>query len=109
MGRARFDLVAGAASVLAIVMLIAYLSVMRQQDDEPAAWAVVALLIGAVTAGYGALGWSPYRRVALVVGGLVLGALGLLAILSIGLPIIAAGVLCFVAAARGSAASAPVP
>jgi hypothetical protein len=106
MERSPWSLAAGAASLLALVMLVAYLALIQQQDGEPAVWAVAALLVGAATAGYGALGSVPYRRASLLVGGVVLGALGMLAILSIGLPIVAAGVLCFVAAARPTPAPA---
>jgi hypothetical protein len=100
MVRARVDLFAVAATVVALAMVWVYLMVIRQQDGEPAAWAVVVLVTGAAAAGYGGVvGW-PYRRAALLLAGFVLAALGVLAILSIGLPILVAAALCFVAAAR---------
>jgi hypothetical protein len=100
MGRIRIDLVAAAASSLAVAMVVVYLVVIHQQDGDPALWAVAALVVGAVAAGYGAVRAFHHRRAALLLAGLVLVALGLLAILSIGLPILLAGVLCFVAFAR---------
>jgi hypothetical protein len=54
------------------------------------------LLVAAGLSAYGAF-WSPYRRPALLSGGILLILLGGLAILSIGLPIILAGVLAVLA------------
>lgn len=59
MVRARLDRAAVAASVLALAMLIVYLSVIRQQEGQPAAWAVSALIIGAGAAAYGAVVTAP--------------------------------------------------
>jgi hypothetical protein len=100
MSRDRLDPFAVTAAVLVVVMLVVYLAVIRQQDGEPAAWAVAALAFGAVAAGYGAVRTLPGRRVSLVVAGLVLLAIGVLAILTIGLPILVAGALCLVGATR---------
>jgi hypothetical protein len=105
MGPARFDAVAAVASALALTMTFVYLSVMRQQDSEPAGWVVATLLLGAVAAGYGALTTARHRRTALVVAGGLLGMLGLLAILTIGLPILLAAALCLVSLVRRG----PVP
>jgi hypothetical protein len=105
MGRSAWDLAAGAAALVALAMVGVYLAVIRQQDGEPAAWVVVALLVGAAAAGFGAITSSPYGRASLLVAGGLLGGLGLLAIFSIGLPIAAAGALCLVAAARPGAES----
>ncbi len=99
-GRTRVDLFAVGAALLAVVMLVAYLSILRQQEGEPALWAIAALVLGAVGAGYGSVRSAPHRRAALVATGLVLLALGGLAILTIGLPILVAGGLCLVAAVR---------
>ena len=46
MGRFRFDLVAVAASLLALVMLFVYLSVIDQQEGDVALWAVAVLVAG---------------------------------------------------------------
>jgi hypothetical protein len=108
MGRLRIDPFAVAASVLAGVMLFVYLSVIRQQDGDPAGWFVAALAVGAAAAGCGAVRGWPHRRASLVLAGLVLLPLGLLAILSIGLPVLLAGVLSLVAAGRATAAP-PAP
>ncbi len=65
---------------------------------RPGQWP--ALVLGAAAAGYGAVRAFPHRRLALLLACLLLVALGLLAILTIGLPILLAGGLCFVALAR---------
>jgi hypothetical protein len=100
MGRLRIDPVAAAASLLALAMVVAYLVVIQQQDGEPALWVVTALVLGAAAAGYGAVRAFRHRRLALLLAGVVLVVLGMLAIFSIGLPILLAGGLCFVAFAR---------
>ncbi|MEU5723656.1 hypothetical protein [Micromonospora sp. NPDC047738] len=98
--RSGADLLAGAAALIAVLMLGLYLGVMRQQGDQPLAWVVTALALAAVLAGYGAFYAAPRRGWALAASGVLLGALGLLAILSIGLPILIAGGLALVAAVR---------
>jgi hypothetical protein len=107
MGRVRLDPFALAASALATGMLGVYLSVIRQQGDSPAPWVVAAFVIGAVAAGYGAIIPVPHRRGALAGAAVVLMGLGFLAILSIGLPVLAAGLLCVVAIARHRPTPAP--
>jgi hypothetical protein len=107
MGRDRSDLVAVAGSALALVMLIVYLRIMGEQQDDPAPWVVGALIVGAAAAGYGAVGNPPYRRASLVCAGVLLMALGVLAILSIGLPILVAGAMCLLASLRQRSAPNP--
>ncbi|MFE9206347.1 hypothetical protein [Micromonospora sp. NPDC007230] len=86
--------------MIGVLMLGLYLGVMRQQGDQPLAWVVTALAAAAVLAGYGAFHAAPLRGWALATSGVLLAALGLLAILSIGLPILIAGGLALVAAVR---------
>lgn len=100
MGRARGDLIAATGCVLAAVMLAVYVAVVRQQDGEPAAWFVTALAVGVGASGYGAVLAAPHRRLALGLAAAVLMASGLLGILTIGLPILVAGILALVAATR---------
>ena len=104
----RLDVLALTAAVLALAVLVGYLAIMRQESDEPAAWFVAALVLGPALAVYGARARSRHRRAALLLAGLVLTGVGLLAILSIGLPVVVAGVLCLVAAARSAQARAAV-
>jgi uncharacterized membrane protein YccC len=105
MGRGRVDVFAAIAAVIAIVMIGVYVGVMHQQDDQPAAWVVAVLIVGAAAAAYGAVTSMPYRRPALFAAAFLLLALGLLAILTIGLPILLAGALCLGSALRGGLAS----
>ena len=102
MSRPRLDLIAVAAAVLALVMMVVYLSIMRQGSDGPAAWFVSGFILGAAAAGYGAITAAPHRGAALVLAGVVLAAMGVLAILSIGFPILVASVLCVFSAARST-------
>ncbi len=96
-----FDGLAAAAAVLALVTTVGYLLVLRSQGGEsPVGWFLLALCTGAALAGYGARRGVPHRRGALFGAGAVLLAMGLLAILSIGLPIVLAGVLALAAGAR---------
>lgn len=96
-----FDGLAAAAAVLALVMTVGYVLVLRSQGGEsPVVWFLLALIAGAALAGYGAWRGVPHRRGALFGAGAVLLAIGLLAILSIGLPILLAGVLALAAGAR---------
>ena len=81
-------------------MQFVYLTVIRQQDGQPAVWAAAILVLGAAGAGYGAFRDAPYRRAALLSAACGLAALGLLAILTIGVPILLASALCLVAAVR---------
>jgi hypothetical protein len=96
----RLDVLAAAAGAIALLMVGVYVAIMRGQDDPPLAWVVVALLVGAGLAGYGAAVRAPYRSWALGGAVAVLGLMGLLAILSIGLPILGAAALAFVAFVR---------
>ena len=97
--RSRLDPFAAVAAVLALGMAGVYLWVMRLESDRPVAWFLAALLLGAGAAGYGASTGSPHRGAALILAGVVLAAMGVLAIFSIGLPVLAAGALCLFSAA----------
>jgi len=108
MGR-RLDLLAAAAAALAVAMTAVYLVLLRQEQDRPVPWVLVVLALGAAGSGYGAVVAWPHRRTALWSAGLLLAALGAVAILSIGLPILLAGILCLVAAARVAPSGAPPP
>ena len=106
MRQARWDPFAATASALALIMLLVYLWVIRQQQEGVlAAWAVAALIVGAAAAGLGAVVAFPYRRCFLGLAAVLLILLGVLAILTIGSPILVAGILCIVAGWR----SRPAP
>ncbi len=98
--RIRVDLVAVAAAVLALAMAVVYVRLMAEQGDRPLAWVLAVLLAGAGGAGYGAVVTGVRRTTALVLAGALLVALGVLAVFTIGLPILAAGALSLLAALR---------
>ncbi len=96
------DPFAAASAVLAAVMVVTYLAVINDQDGEAAPWVVVALLVGAALAAYGALRSAPLRQITLAIAVALLGLLGLVAILSIGVPILLASALALVALIRST-------
>jgi hypothetical protein len=100
----KVDLLALGATVLALVMTVAYVVVIRSESGELAIWFVTAMAIAIACGAYGCSPGLPQRRIALLVCGVILGALGLLAILTIGLPILVASVLAWIAFARARSA-----
>ncbi|HET6560826.1 MAG TPA: hypothetical protein VFG72_03045 [Marmoricola sp.] len=96
------DLVAVASGVVAATMAATYVGVIRSQGEQPLAWVLVVLVGGALAAMFGAPLRAPHRRLVLWTAGTVLILLGLLAILSIGLPILVAGALALVAGSRST-------
>jgi hypothetical protein len=96
----RVDLTSAAACVLTLVMLAAYLLVLGGQDGSPAMWAVAVFGVAVAGTAYATSLRATYRRPVLVLCAVLLLALGLLAIFSIGLPILVAGLLCIAAVLR---------
>ena len=86
-----FDLVAVAGAALSGAMAVTYLGLMAAEGDTPLWWVLLVLGVGVVAGLAGAPTAAAGRRVVLLGGGLLLVALGVLAILSIGLPILLAG------------------
>src|SRR5690349_11564967 len=103
------DLLAAIAGVIALITIVFYVGLIRQQDGQVAAWFLAGLAIAALLSIYGVARAAPGRRAALVVSGVMMVALGLLGILSIGIPILGAGVLALVAAYRAAGAGAGSP
>ena len=101
--RNGWDLVAVIAAVIALVMIGIYIGLILQQGDQVAVWFVAALAAAAILAIYGVARTVPWRRWALAVSGVVMTVLGFVSILSIGFPILCAGVLVLVAAVRPTA------
>ena len=98
------DLVAVGATVVATAMVVVYREVVEAQGtDSPLWWVQGCLLLGAVLALAGAPRGSRRRRPLLLGSTALLGIIGLLAIFTIGLPILLAAALAFVAAARDRA------
>ncbi|MFJ8577861.1 hypothetical protein [Micromonospora sp. NPDC093277] len=98
--RDGWDPLPAVAAAIAFVMLGLYVGLIAQQGGEIAAWFLAGLAAAALGSVYGVVRAAPLRRPALAVSGVVMALLGLLGILSIGCPILGAGVLALVAAAR---------
>jgi hypothetical protein len=98
---------AAGATVLAVGMTGAYFGIISGQGGDLAVWFVTAMAIAIACGAYGTARTLPMRRYALLVCGVLLSGLGLLAILSIGLPILVAGVLAFIGFARSFASRSP--
>jgi len=103
------DLFAVSAGVISLLMIWVYVALMYGQGDQPRGWVIAVLVLGTGSAAYGAARGMPYRQVALGVAAGLLGVLGLLAILSIGAPILLAAGLALVAFARSVAAGGAAP
>jgi peptidoglycan/LPS O-acetylase OafA/YrhL len=97
----RRDVGAIVAGVIVLSVAGGYLLVMREEGDTPAAWFLVPLLVCGLLAI--AAGWSSAwrgRPLALRAASAVLMLFGVLAILSIGAPLLVAAALLAFAAAR---------
>lgn len=105
--RNGWDLLAAIAAVIAVAMIALYAWLMSQQGDQAVAWFLVGITVAALLSIYGVPHAAPGRRVALAVSGVVMVALGLLGILSIGLPILGAGLLALLATARSKRHGTP--
>jgi hypothetical protein len=96
----NWDVLAVIAAVIAATMAGLYVGIIKQQEGDVAAWFVAGLAVAVVLALYGAVRSAPRRTPALAVSGGLMAVLGLLGILTIGLPILAAGALALAAAGR---------
>lgn len=105
----RWDPLAVVAVAIVLVVVVVYLGIMREQGDTPVPWFLAALLLGAGAAGYGADRARPHRGAALVLAAGVLAAVGVLAILSIGFPVLAAGAVCLLAAVKSVRSRSAAP
>jgi len=98
--RGTIEPLALTAAILAAGTAVSYAWLIRQQGNQPLPWVLIVLLVGALLASYGALWRVPFRRTALVPAVIALTVLGVLGILSIGLPILASGILTLVSLLR---------
>jgi hypothetical protein len=107
--RRNWDPLPAIAAVIALIMVGLYVELIREQGGgHVVGWFVAGLAVAALLSIYGTARAAPRRGVALAVSGTAMAALGLLSILSIGLPILVGGVLVLVSAARaGSAKDRP--
>lgn len=97
-----WDYVPAAVAAAAGATAIGYARLMRSQGDSPLLWVLAILLSAAVLAGYAASRSAPRRVEAIAASGVVLMSLGFLAMFSIGLPILLAGVVAVAFAAQTS-------
>jgi hypothetical protein len=98
-----------AAAVVAVSTDALYLAIIRAQGPgEPGDWVTVTVVASvilalAVCAGVAALSTAPtpaIRRVLLLIATVGLLVMGVIGIFSVGLPLLAAGVLCLIAWTR---------
>ncbi|MQA81165.1 MAG: hypothetical protein GEV10_22220 [Streptosporangiales bacterium] len=86
-------------AITALVMSVAHGVLIARQGDPPVTWFTTGMIAATVLAAYAVVRAAPLRLVALTGSGVVLVAFGVLGILSIGLPILLAGLLALGAAA----------
>ncbi len=103
----RIDVLALAAAATAAATVWVYVAVVHSQGSDPARWALVALVTAVLGTTYATFGSAPARLPVLGVSTVLLGVLGLAAILSIGLLILAAAALCLAALLRALANRTP--
>ncbi|HEX8631858.1 MAG TPA: hypothetical protein VF755_27170 [Catenuloplanes sp.] len=103
-----WDVLAAVSAAIALVMIGAYVAVIGQEGGQVAIWFLAGLAVAALLSIYGVVRAAPRRRLALAVSGVTMAVLGLVSILSIGVPILGAGVLSLVAAGRQGAGEPPV-
>jgi hypothetical protein len=84
----------------AVAVGIGYLHLINEQGNEPAMWFPIGLAVAAVTALYAARRQSLRRAGALRLSAAMLIVLGVLALWSVGLPLLIAGVVALYAADR---------
>ncbi len=95
------DPLAAIACAISAAMGVVYVLVIRAQGDSSPAWWVLAMLgVAAVLTGVAAARRTPRRSVLLLTAGCLLVPLGILGILTIGVPILVAGALAILAGAR---------
>jgi hypothetical protein len=94
--RRRFDPLAALPAAIAVTMIGVYLALIRAQGGEVAGLFLGGMAVAALLAVYAVARHAPLRRSALAVSGAVMAVLGFFGILTIGLPILVAGVLALV-------------
>jgi len=100
--RTGVDILAAIAAVLAATMAFGVARVFLRQGDAPVIWFFVGLVAAVLLSAYAIVRQAPRRGMALWASGLLLIGLGVLAILSVGLPIMIAGFIALIAAARAN-------
>jgi hypothetical protein len=106
--RGRADPAAIAAAVVAGGVAVTYVWLMRQENDQPVAWFLGGLVLSMLLCGYGSAR-VPLRRTSLAAAGGIMVVIGWLGIFSVGLPVLVAGIVALLAAARPREANRPTP
>lgn len=104
-GDRAWDLVPTGVAAAAGAIAAGYVRLMDAQGDSPRFWFLGGLLSAAALAAYASVRSVPRRAEALAVSGAVLVSFGILGMFSIGLPILIAGVVAIVFAAKTRAES----
>lgn len=99
-GNRTWDFVPAGVAAAACATAIGYVQLMDSQGDSPRAWFLGGLILAAALAAYAAFRSVPRRAEAIAVSGGVLFAFGILAMFSIGFPILIAGVIATAFAAK---------
>jgi hypothetical protein len=94
------DILALAGAATAAVAAWLYVALVHSQGNDPAGWVVLVLVVGASGAAYASYRPAPARLQVLGASAVLLGVLGLAAILSIGLLVMLAAGLCLVSLLR---------
>lgn len=92
-----------AAWLIITGVAVAYVAIMRAEQDRPELWFIAALTMSITLGIGGAVSGGSRRRTLLSVSGIVLLMLGALSILSVGAPLLLAGALTLAAAVRPEA------
>ena len=98
-------LISAVAAVLSLGVLVAIYRITADQGDSPAGWFVALLVVAMAGLGYGVTS-GPRRGAVLMAASVLVSLLGLLAIFTVGLLLLAAGAAGFVASAM-ALSSAP--
>lgn len=103
----EWDYLPAAVAAVAGAAAVGYARLMDSQGDSPLLWVLTILGLAAALAAYGTRRAVTRRAEALAASGMLLIALGTIALFSIGLPLLVAGIsaVAFAAKARSAGAS----
>jgi hypothetical protein len=100
--RCGWDILALIASLLTVVITVIYVWAIEHQGGRPVAWFLGVMVMCALLGAYGVATVAPRRATALTISGVILVLLGILGLASIGIPMLGAGALALLAAARAA-------
>jgi hypothetical protein len=88
------------ASLITISVAIVYVWLIQQQGDQPALWLLGGMVLCVLFSAYGTVGTAPHRAWALAASATILIVFGVLAVASIGLPMLVAAIFAELAMVR---------